>query len=131
VRFISAEPLLGSLSGLELDGIDWLIAGGESGPRARPMHPAWVTALRDRCREAGVAFFFKQWGAHVPETSVGTAAARMVLVDASGRRRARTLAAESDRLTPMRRVGKGRAGRELEGRTWDEYPFPCRRGSPA
>jgi len=62
VRFISAEPLLGPLDRLSLDGIDWLIAGGESGPRHRPMAEEWVLALRDRCIDAGVAFFFKQWG---------------------------------------------------------------------
>lgn len=62
VRFISAEPLLGPLEGLELDQIDWLIAGGESGPQARPMKVEWVRELRDRCGEEGVAFFFKQWG---------------------------------------------------------------------
>ena len=64
VRFISAEPLLGPLEGLDLDGIDWLIAGGESGPRHRRIDPAWATELRDRCLHEGVAFFFKQWGGH-------------------------------------------------------------------
>src|SRR5438876_1164646 len=67
VRFISAEPLLGPLEGLDLDGIDWLIAGGESGPRHRRIDPAWVTELRDRCETAGVAFFFKQWGGRTPK----------------------------------------------------------------
>jgi protein gp37 len=62
VRFISAEPLLGPLPSLDLAGIDWLIAGGESGPRHRPADPAWFLDLRDRCQAAGVAFFFKQWG---------------------------------------------------------------------
>lgn len=62
VRFISAEPLLGSLEGLDLDGIDWLIAGGESGPKHRRVDEAWITELRDRCLEEEVAFFFKQWG---------------------------------------------------------------------
>jgi protein gp37 len=62
VRFISAEPLLGPLGSLDLSEIDWLIAGGESGLRHRPMDPAWVRQLRDRCLDAGVAFFFKQWG---------------------------------------------------------------------
>lgn len=62
VRFVSAEPLLGPLPGLGLRGIDWLIAGGESGPGARAMHPAWVRDLRDRCAASGTAFFFKQWG---------------------------------------------------------------------
>jgi protein gp37 len=62
VRFISAEPLLGPLEGLELDGIDWLIAGGESGPRHRRIDPDWVRELRDRCIAEDVPFFFKQWG---------------------------------------------------------------------
>jgi protein gp37 len=62
VRFISAEPLLGRLEGLDLTGIQWLIAGGESGHRHRPMHVEWVRELRDRCGKEHVAFFFKQWG---------------------------------------------------------------------
>lgn len=62
VRFVSAEPLLGPLPNLDLSSIDWLIAGGESGPGARPMDKAWVRDLRDQCRAAGVPFFFKQWG---------------------------------------------------------------------
>jgi protein gp37 len=62
VRFISAEPLLGPLDQLQLEGIDWLIAGGESGPRHRPVARAWVTDLRDRCQMENVAFFLKQWG---------------------------------------------------------------------
>ncbi len=82
VRFLSLEPLLGPLPGLDLRGIDWVIVGGESGPGARPLEPSWATDLRDQCRRAGVAFFFKQWG--------GT--------------------------------NKKRAGRQLEGRTWDELP---------
>lgn len=62
VRFVSAEPLLGPLDELDLERIDWLIAGGESGPRHRPVRKEWVVHLRDRCLDAGVAFFFKQWG---------------------------------------------------------------------
>ncbi len=62
IRFVSAEPLLGPLVGIDLTGIDWLIAGGESVPRHRPMDPEWVRSLRDACREAQVPFFFKQWG---------------------------------------------------------------------
>jgi protein gp37 len=82
VKFLSLEPLLGPLHALELADIDWVIVGGESGPRARPVDPAWVTDLRDQCRRAGVAFFFKQWGGK----------------------------------------NKKKAGRLLEGRTWDELP---------
>lgn len=62
VRFISAEPLLGPLLGLDLQEVDWLIAGGESGPRRRPVDATWLRRLRDRCLAEDVAFFFKQWG---------------------------------------------------------------------
>ena len=62
VRFLSLEPLLGPLPKLDLTRIDWVIVGGESGPGARPMDPEWVLDLRDQCLNAGVAFFFKQWG---------------------------------------------------------------------
>ncbi len=62
VRFISAEPLLGPLEGLDLHGIDWLIAGGESGPGHRTVRGEWIHELRDRCVAENVAFFFKQWG---------------------------------------------------------------------
>ncbi len=82
IKFLSIEPLLGPISNLDLEGIDWVIVGGESGPGARPMNPAWVLDIRDQCQEAGVPFFFKQWGG----------------------------------------VRKKQAGRELEGRTWDEMP---------
>lgn len=82
VRFLSVEPLLEALGRIDLRGIDWVIVGGESGPHARPMRPEWVREVRDQCRGAGVAFFFKQWGG----------------------------------------VRKHTAGRELDGRTWDEFP---------
>lgn len=82
VKFLSLEPLLGPLLGLNLEGIDWVIVGGESGPGARPMDPAWVTGIRDQCVKSDVPFFFKQWGG----------------------------------------VNKKRAGRELEGKTWDQMP---------
>lgn len=62
VKFLSIEPLLGPLPRLDLRGIQWVIVGGESGPRARPMQHSWVLDIRDQCRAAGVAFFFKQWG---------------------------------------------------------------------
>lgn len=81
VRFISAEPLLGPVD-LDLDGIGWVIVGGESGRNARPVHPDWVRSLRDQCVDAEVPFFFKQWGGRSPKAG----------------------------------------GRELDGRTWSEYP---------
>ncbi len=62
VRFVSFEPLIGSVAGIDLTDIHWVIVGGESGPRARPMHPEWVNELEAACREIGAAFFFKQWG---------------------------------------------------------------------
>ena len=62
VKFLSLEPLLGSLGKLNLRRIDWAIVGGESGPGARPLDSEWVTDIRDQCVKAGVAFFFKQWG---------------------------------------------------------------------
>jgi len=62
VKFLSIEPLLSALPKLNLKGIDWAIVGGESGPGARPVDPAWIRELRDRCVREGVAFFFKQWG---------------------------------------------------------------------
>lgn len=68
-RFLSCEPLLTALPDLNLDGIGWVIAGGESGPNARPMDPAWVEDIRDQCGSAGVAFFFKQWGGRTPKAN--------------------------------------------------------------
>jgi protein gp37 len=99
VRFLSCEPLLSPLPQLPLGGIDWVIAGGESGPGARPMDPRWARDVRDQCRHAGVPFFFKQWGAWAPVSQE---------VGASG----------------LRRLGKKLAGRMLDGRTWDEMPAP-------
>lgn len=131
VRFLSLEPLLGPLPSLALDQIDWVIVGGESGPVARPMHPDWVRDIRDRCVEAGVAFFFKQWGAWAPWGTVS-----------NPKISSRRSQYESVRFQPdgtryeahkpdmfslpgmesMIRVGKKAAGRNLDGRTWDEYP---------
>jgi len=81
-RFLSLEPLLTPMPDLPLDEIDWVIVGGESGPGARPMHLAWVRAIRDHCIERNIPFFFKQWGG----------------------------------------VNKKKAGRILDGRTWDQFP---------
>jgi protein gp37 len=62
VRFVSFEPLLGPVDGVGLEGLDWVIAGGESGPHARPLCAEWVRELRQQCQSAGIPFFFKQWG---------------------------------------------------------------------
>lgn len=117
VRFISAEPLLGPLEGLDLSGLQWVIAGGESGPSARPMHPRWAIDLRDQCRSSGVPFFFKQWGAFAPLQDLPSGAQGRVVTVRDSR------STERWDLVSLRRVGKGRAGRTLEGRTWDEYPM--------
>lgn len=82
VKFLSCEPLIGPLPGMDLHGIDWVIVGGESGRKPRPMHEAWVLDIKRQCEVFGVDFFFKQWG--------GT--------------------------------NKKKAGRVLEGRTWDAMP---------
>jgi protein gp37 len=68
VRFLSVEPLLGPIARLPLDGIDWVIVGGESGPKRRTVAPEWVRHIRDQCLDAGVPFFFKQWGGRVAKS---------------------------------------------------------------
>ncbi|WP_114202357.1 DUF5131 family protein [Janibacter anophelis] len=68
VRFLSCEPLLGSLAGIDLEGIGWVIAGGESGPNYRPMEVSWARDIRDACITAEVPFFFKQWGGRTPKS---------------------------------------------------------------
>ena len=68
IRFVSFEPLLEGLSELDLRGIHWAIAGGESGASARPMEPEWIRSIRDQCKAQGVAFFFKQWGGRTPKS---------------------------------------------------------------
>jgi len=68
IRFLSIEPLLGPVGRVDLDGISWVIAGGESGPGARPLAAEWVREVRDQCNAQGVAFFFKQWGGLRPKS---------------------------------------------------------------
>ncbi len=114
VRFVSAEPLLGPVN-LDLAGIDWLIVGGESGPGARPCHPEWVRSLRDDANGAGTAFFFKQWGSWAEAETVD--ATEWVGVDGD-----RSAVPVPGSHVPMRRGSKKAAGRELDGRTWDELP---------
>lgn len=99
-------------------GIDWVIAGGESGHGARPMHPGWARALRDQCNAAGVPFLFKQWGAWSPDCAEG---ARIKDV----RYTPNTAFAIGPKETAaMYRIGKKLAGRILDGRTWDGVPVP-------
>lgn len=129
VRFLSCEPLLGpvDLSGARLVHlatpfahpgmhqtplIDWVIAGGESGPQARPMHPDWARSLRDQCTAAGVPFFFKQWGEWVPAGQLPTVApADHPLFQGKVEFR-----------DGHYRIGKKHAGRKLDGREHNEFP---------
>lgn len=136
VHFISAEPLLGGVSFRELfRGLGpkeawWLIAGGESGPNARPMHPDWPRALRDECGEFGVGFHFKQWGewANAGVRAFGTTPSRRVLLlrdDGTTVDPTTEEARDEDApLVTVAWVGKKAAGRELDGHTWDEMPRP-------
>lgn len=108
---------------LNTPGIDWVIVGGESGPDARPMHPTWVQDLREQCRDADVAFFFKQWGEWVPEGACPYFAPDTAItlnLDGTTTPAARGPYPAGHRT--LHRVGKHRAGRLLDGRTWDEYP---------
>jgi protein gp37 len=129
VRFLSLEPLIGPLPSLDLTGIGWVIAGGESGPGARPMHPDWARAIRDKCASAGVPYFFKQWGEWIPE-SLGAhvitehTAKTARYADVSGGHRPANIGARNGAAT-CHRVGKKAAGRELDGREWSEYPQPA------
>lgn len=119
VRFVSAEPLLGRIE-VDLSGIDWVIAGGESGPNARPMHPDWARSLRDQCAAAEVPFFFKQWGHWAP----GALSRGWGLLTADGDidipdYRTPDEEAGEVAVTP---VGKARAGRLLDGREHNDMP---------
>jgi protein gp37 len=121
VRFLSLEPLLAPLPDLPLDGIHWVIVGGESGPGARAMHPDWVRAIRDQCTSAGVAFFFKQWGAWQEYT--GREVKRHIETIWQWPRGTKYGPTQiGGHIAHMNRVGKHASGRELDGRTWDEMP---------
>lgn len=109
-------------------GPNWVIVGGESGPGARPMHPDWARSIRDQCVAAGVPFFFKQWGEWAPEMEGGAArpyGASVIDTTEPDSRRAWMLA-RAGGCYAMQRVGKKRAGRELDGRTWGEMPERAR-----
>jgi protein gp37 len=118
VRFVSCEPLLGSLDLTKWltvrksrQRIDWVIAGGESGHHSRPMNPVWVEDLRDQCMTSGVPFHFKQWGHWGPESAADRRAVASVQV--LGR---------DGKPIRLFRLGKKEAGRSLSGRTWDGLP---------
>lgn len=114
VRFISSEPLLGPIDltrWLKRGELDWVIAGGESGPKSRPTKPVWVRSIRDQCAENGVAFHFKQWGHWAPELPQIDRKVRELVVDAGDGTRESLYA-----------LGKRHAGRNLDGEHWDGLP---------
>ncbi|WP_229685840.1 DUF5131 family protein [Longimycelium tulufanense] len=110
-------------TGTTRPGLSWVIAGGESGPGARPMHPDWVRSLRDQCQAAGVPFFFKQWGEWAPEAVCATehGAANARYLERDGSTRPARWGARGSAIT-VQRNGKHRTGRRLDGRTHDEVP---------
>lgn len=109
VRFVSAEPLLGTVDLAHwLQAVHWVIVGGESGKGARPMHPDWARSVRDQCLAEGVKFFFKQAGEWASVSEVEGAGEHFYFPDGA----------------TVRRVGKKNAGRLLDGREWNEMPAP-------
>lgn len=156
MRFVSLEPLLGpidlkripmpqddgrecsAIDGHEIAGmvgncvgwippLDWVIAGGESGPHARPMHPDWARSIRDQCAVAGVPFFFKQWGAwqngsDFADDAMAVLSDGRVVPPTQNAMLAADREATVRNAVMMRRVGKKRAGRLLDGREWNEMP---------
>jgi len=121
VRFVSFEPLLGLIHYENIECLDWVICGGESGPGSRPMHPDWPRLIRDQCQAASVPFFFKQWGDWAPVSGHHPCNCYFCFDNPS-------------KTTPnlknynglsrgnMYRTGKKKAGRMLDGREWNEYP---------
>lgn len=146
VRFVSVEPMLGPVDldsylivgtdhpgSIMRKGIDWVICGGETGPKARPMHPDWVRSLRDQCQSAGVPFFFKSWGEWVCRPwSSDNGRKRELCLGMDGT----SVYAQVGHMMGFRkpgealmvRVGKKAAGRLLDGQEWNE--FPCKGERP-
>ncbi|MPN07851.1 hypothetical protein SDC9_155123 [bioreactor metagenome] len=131
VHFWSVEPFLGYLGEVPRELLpDWVIAGGESGPNARPMHPGWARSLRDQCNAADVAFLFKQWGEWTSGENVlrqhGTVATAKWWNDTWSFHEENLAYTDGhiDDEPDLYRVGKKAAGRLLDGRTWDGFPAP-------
>lgn len=154
VRFLSIEPLLEDLGELDLRGIDWVIIGGESGRKARPMHPDWVRSLIRQCVAAGVRVFFKQFGEWGP-SAVNMLTEHPVFrsfanktewinkastwmgprdrcIDTAGKvlTRGSDFEAAAYPVAIVRKLGKHKAGRIIDGQTWDEMPEIAVRKAP-
>jgi protein gp37 len=120
VRFLSCEPLLGPLDltkylkrNQQGTRVDWVIAGGESGHNARPMDPQWPDALRKQCSAARVAFHFKQWGHWAPVELTADVLTKKTVIH---------IVRRGDDEIKLAAVGKGKAGRVLGGKHWDQFP---------
>ena len=144
IHWLSMEPLLGAIDieryllssfdkaahnaqmlGTECraDKLDWIVVGGESGSKARPMHPNWTRSLRDQCAEAGVPFMFKQWGEYCGGTDRLAVVQKWVMIDETGRTlREAGSTANMGPITHVARFGKKVSGRLLDGIQHDEYP---------
>ena len=153
VRWISAEPLLGpvdlarcfardwTLRGHDhpterTTGIDWVVVGGESGPKARPMHPDWARSLRDQCVAAGAPFFFKQWGEwgrtkDLTREQRDRAKPIVIFPDGHTEETLRHGAGRNEGAAVSWRVGKKIAGRLLDGREWNQFPNEAAKAASA
>lgn len=132
VRFLSCEPLLGAINArehLKTGGIHWVITGGESGHKARPMHPEWARSLRDQCADLGVAFWFKQVGTWTWELDRAKPTAALVTISSNGKQHGQPGFDAATAVT-LAKVGKGVAGEQLDGQLLQkfpphpEFPFP-------
>lgn len=149
VLFLSCEPLLGPIDLRRAHmttktptnwpnptRVDWVIAGGESGPNARPSHPDWFRSLRDQCQEKDIAFLFKQWGewapassefgmyGHVmPDSGVTEGGTQCTWIDWDGQTACPSASALTDQAYAIAKVGKKRTGRKLDGQLHDAFPM--------
>ncbi len=138
VRFVSVEPMLGPIDlysyliigtdqpgSIMRNGLDQVICGGETGPKARPMHPDWARILRDQCQSAGVPFFFKSWGEWMPinpnwfdgDDRLQNAKGNLLHIGSMGQ-----IQMPGNNFSWLKRVGEKATGRLLDGRTWNEMP---------
>lgn len=128
IKFLSCEPLLEDLGELDLNGIDWVICGGETGSNARPMHPDWVRNIQKQCKEQGVAFFFKQWGEFTPvKNSIEyLELPKTYWIDFNGQvttvgKRIPSFL-QYNRVSAMKKIGKAKSGALLDGKEYKEFP---------
>lgn len=128
IKFLSCEPLLEDLGELDLTGIDWVICGGESGYKARPMHPDWVRNIQRQCKEQNVPFFFKQWGEFTPvKSSIEyLELPKTYWIDFNGQvttvEKKIPSFLQYNRVSAMKKIGKAKSGALLDGKEYKEFP---------